>query len=136
MTCHMTDLVVIHDSVERFYPHGIDVSVQYYPLGPVVTEVGNVSHNGGEETVLPFPGGSVYDSVEFVCGHCLRINVLPNGFVFQVLVGLVQASKDLAREVSQFEMRCSQFKIIKFFCFDTTYLILYIHVQKESIISM
>ena len=61
-----------------------------------MSEISNVSHNGGEKAVFPFPGGSVNDSVEFVCGHCLWIDVLPNGFVFQVLVGLVQTSKDLA----------------------------------------
>ena len=45
----IANLVVIHDGVERFYPHGVNVPVQDYPLGAVVGHVGQVSHDGREE---------------------------------------------------------------------------------------
>lgn len=40
--CH---LIVIHDSVERLYPHRVNISIQYYPLGVVPSHVGKVSHD-------------------------------------------------------------------------------------------
>lgn len=39
-------LVVIHDCVERLNPHGVYVSIQDNPLGPVVCDVGQVPHDG------------------------------------------------------------------------------------------
>ena len=43
-------LIVIHDSVERLYPHGVNISIQNYPFGAIIAHVGQVTHNGGEET--------------------------------------------------------------------------------------
>lgn len=42
-------LVVIHDSVERLDPHGVDVPIQHDPLGAIVSDVGQVPHDRGEE---------------------------------------------------------------------------------------
>lgn len=42
-------LVVIHDCVEWFNPHWIDVSVQNNPLGSTVADIGQFAHDAGEE---------------------------------------------------------------------------------------
>lgn len=42
-------LVVVHNSVERLDPHGVYVSIEHDPLGAVVSDVGQVPHDGGEE---------------------------------------------------------------------------------------
>lgn len=45
-----THLVVIHDSVEGFYPHGVYVSIQNNPLGPVMAHLScQLPHSGGEQ---------------------------------------------------------------------------------------
>ena len=51
MYCYVVqlNLVVIHDSVERLNPHGVDVSIQDDPLGAVIAEVGQVPHDAGEQ---------------------------------------------------------------------------------------
>ena len=46
---NFADLVVIHDCVEGLDPHGVNVPVQHDPLGVVISQVGEVSHNGGEQ---------------------------------------------------------------------------------------
>ena len=44
------DLVVVHDGVERLDPHGVDVSVQHDPFGPVPCHAGQISHTHREQT--------------------------------------------------------------------------------------
>lgn len=44
------DLVVIHDGVEGLDPHGINVTIQYDPLGAITGHVGQVSHDHREQT--------------------------------------------------------------------------------------
>ena len=46
---NFADLVVIHDCVEGLDPHGVNVPVQHDPLGVAISQVGEVSHNGGEQ---------------------------------------------------------------------------------------
>ena len=50
-----------HDRVQRLDPHGIDVSVQDDPLGPVGCQVGLVTHDHREQSVFPFYAN--YDSI-------------------------------------------------------------------------
>lgn len=50
-----------HDRVQRLDPHGIDVSVQDDPLGPVGCQVGLVTHDHREQSVFPFSAN--YDSI-------------------------------------------------------------------------
>ena len=46
---NFADLVVIHDCVEGLDPHGVNVPVQHDPLGVVISQIGEVSHHGGEQ---------------------------------------------------------------------------------------
>lgn len=51
--CH---LVIIHDGIERFDPHWVNISIKYDPLGMIISQVRHVSHDTGEQTILPLPG--------------------------------------------------------------------------------
>lgn len=44
-----SNLVVIHDSVERLNPHWVYVPIQDNPLGAIMSDVGQVPHYGGEK---------------------------------------------------------------------------------------
>lgn len=52
-SCHTllfhSHLVVIHDCVEWLDPHRVDVSVQNDPLGSIVADISQFTHNVGEE---------------------------------------------------------------------------------------
>ena len=50
-------LVVVHDGVERFDPHGIDVTIEHDPFGTVVLDDTHVSHDHGEQTCGVFVEG-------------------------------------------------------------------------------
>lgn len=45
-----TYLIVIHDSVEGLYPHGVYITIQHYPLGVVRRHIGHVTHYVGKQT--------------------------------------------------------------------------------------
>lgn len=47
--CDGTNLIVIHDRVQGLDPHGVDVSIEDDPLGPLMRDVGQVTHRGREE---------------------------------------------------------------------------------------
>ena len=68
------DLVVIHDRVERFDPHGVDVAVQENPLGPLALQVGDVAHDAAEQAILPLPCRRVDNPVQLVVGNGLGGN--------------------------------------------------------------
>ena len=93
-TC-MNYLVVVHDSVERLNPHWVNVSIQHNPLWVVIGEVGHVSHDGGEQAVLPLSCGWVDEAKQLICGDGLGVDVLPDWFQLQVVVGPVQGAQDL-----------------------------------------
>ena len=46
----VTDLVVIHDSIQRLNPHWIDITIQHDPLWIVIFHVGHVTHHIRKQT--------------------------------------------------------------------------------------
>lgn len=43
-----TDLIVIHNCVERLDPHRVNVPIKNNPFGPIMCDGGQLSHGGGE----------------------------------------------------------------------------------------
>ena len=64
VTGQSQDLVVIHDSVEGFNPHRIDITIQYNPFGAIMSDVGEISHNCGKQAILPFTCSRVDDTLK------------------------------------------------------------------------
>ena len=68
-------LVFLHDSVERFNPHWIDISIQDNPFWSFSGDVCLVSHDDGKESIFPFTGGRVDDAVQLIICHCLFVSI-------------------------------------------------------------
>ena len=49
-----------------------------------------ISHDAGEESILPLSGGGVDIPEQFVVCHGFRVQVSPHGLPLQVLVGAVE----------------------------------------------
>jgi len=92
---NISHLIVIHDSVERLYPHWVDVAVENDPLRSVVRHVRQIAHDARKESVLPFSGRRVDDAEQLVVGHCLRVEINPDRSALLILVASHQRLEHL-----------------------------------------
>ena len=47
---NVSDLVIVHDSIEGLNPHRVNVTIKNNPLGVVPSQIGHVSHDVGKQT--------------------------------------------------------------------------------------
>ena len=61
----------------------------------IISQVRHVSHDTGEQTILPFPGSWVDEAKQLISGDSLGIDILPDWLHLQVMIGPVQRAQDL-----------------------------------------
>ena len=66
-------LVVVHDSVHRLDPLGVNVAIQHHPLWLVVGLRGEFAHDLGDDAIVRLLGHWVHVAVELVGGDGLRV---------------------------------------------------------------
>jgi hypothetical protein len=74
-------LVIVHNGVHGLDPVSIEITIEDNPLGVGVSLLGEVTELAREETIDPFTGLDVHDTVELVGVDDLGVDVLDRAFL-------------------------------------------------------
>ena len=95
VTGQCQDFVVVHDRIQRFDPHRIDITIEHDPFRSIRCQIGQVSHDGGEESVLPFSRCRVDDAEQFVVCHRFWIQINGHRLPFLIVIRSIEHFPDL-----------------------------------------
>jgi hypothetical protein len=69
ITRQSQNLIIVHNRVQTLNPHRINITIQYNPLRAICLNIRLISHDVGEQAVLPLTSYSDTSTLQLVSGR-------------------------------------------------------------------